>query len=78
MPLTTLSQIDPGQSGVVQSITGKGLFFQRLRAMGVRQGTLLAVEKKAPLGDPLEISINGISKLALRKNEAEHIHLLIA
>ena len=37
--------------------------------MGVTAGTELALRKKAPLGDPIEITIRGY-ELTLRKAEA--------
>jgi ferrous iron transport protein A len=42
--------------------------------MGITRGTELYVERHAPLGDPVEITLKGYS-LALRMNEARHIEI---
>ena len=77
MALISLSRIAPGHKGTVKEIRGTGLFFNRLRALGMRPEAEVAVVKKAPFGDPLEIHIGG-QRLALRKHEAEQILLAIA
>lgn len=77
MALTSLSKVAPGHQGTVKEIRGTGLFFNRLRALGMRPETVVAVIKKAPFGDPLEICIGG-QRLAIRKHEAEHILLALA
>lgn len=46
----------------------------RLRELGLLPGTKIQLIRKAPLGDPLEISIRG-SLLSLRKSEAEQIEI---
>lgn len=43
---------------------------KKLLAMGLTKGAEFTVTRKAPLGDPIEISIRG-SALILRKKEAE-------
>ena len=42
--------------------------------MGVTPGTTIYLRKKAPLGDPLEITLRGY-ELTLRKDEAELVVL---
>lgn len=46
----------------------------RLREMGVVPGTKIQLIRRAPLGDPIEISLRG-SLLSLRKSEAEQIEV---
>jgi ferrous iron transport protein A len=41
----------------------------RLLSMGLTPGTRFRVERRAPLGDPVEISLRGF-RLSLRRNEA--------
>ncbi len=53
-------------------IEGKGPLRRRLLEMGILPNTLVKVIKKAPLGDPLEISIRGY-ELSLRKEDAKSI-----
>ena len=44
----------------------------KLLSLGITKGTIITLEKVAPLGDPLEISLRGF-KLSIRKNEANII-----
>lgn len=41
----------------------------RLLSMGLTPGTRFRVERRAPLGDPVEISLRGF-RLSLRRDEA--------
>ncbi len=43
----------------------------RLAEMGLVKDTIVTIIKKAPLGDPIEISVRGYS-LCIRATEAEH------
>ena len=49
---------------------GEGKVRRRLFDMGVTPNASFFVRKKAPLGDPIEITIRGY-ELTLRKEEAE-------
>ena len=67
--IKTLDQFKIGEEGVVRSVAGEGRVRRRLFDMGVTPGAGIILKKKAPLGDPMEISIRGY-ELTLRKNEA--------
>ncbi len=67
-----MSELKPGDGGVITSVTAQGEIAQRLLDMGLVKGTHFKVLRKAPLGDPLEIQLRGFL-LALRLKEAEHI-----
>ncbi|MDD3839524.1 MAG: FeoA family protein [Clostridia bacterium] len=67
-----LSDLNPGESSKVISIKGKGPLKRRLMDMGVTKGTQVYVRKRAPLGDPIEITVKGY-ELTLRKEDAERI-----
>ena len=67
-----LSQQAPGTKGKILRVDGRDAIHRRLLDMGVVSGTEFEVEKKAPLGDPIEIKIMGYH-LSLRKYEAETI-----
>jgi Fe2+ transport system protein FeoA len=69
-----LSQLVPGERGVVAKVAGKGAVCRRLLDMGIVPGTAVKVEKFAPLGDPMEIKVKGFN-LSLRKSEAETIQV---
>ena len=45
---------------------------RRLFDMGVTPGAEIMLRKKAPLGDPIEVSLRGY-ELTLRKTEAEFV-----
>ena len=64
-----LSDFSVGESGRIVAVTGEGRVRRRLFDMGVTPGAELTMRKKAPLGDPIEITIRGY-ELTLRKTEA--------
>ena len=65
----TLDQFDIGETGVVRAVTAEGNVKRRLFDMGVTPGAEIFMRKRAPLGDPIEITIRGY-ELTLRKSEA--------
>ncbi len=67
-----LAGLKPGQSGRIMQIGALGPLKRRLMDMGVLVGEVIRVEKVAPLGDPMEITVKAY-KLSLRKSEAEGI-----
>lgn len=67
-----LSELSIGDKGVVTAVGGEGLIRRRLFDMGITPGAELYLRKKAPLGDPYEITIRGY-ELTLRKAEAENV-----
>lgn len=69
-----LSDLRPGEAGVVEKVTGDGRFRQRLLEMGLTRGVRVAMEKTAPLGDPTEYVVKGYH-ISLRKGEADLILL---
>ena len=64
-----LSDFVVGESGKIKSVTGESKIRRRLFDMGVTPGAELTMRKKAPLGDPIEITLRGY-ELTLRKTEA--------
>ena len=64
-----LSEFSVGESGKIVAVTGEGRIRRRLFDMGVTPGAELIMRNKAPLGDPIEITIRGY-ELTLRKTEA--------
>lgn len=68
----TLADIEAGREAILVKIGGGGAIRQRLLDMGVTRGTRVRVERHAPLGDPIEISVKGYL-LALRGEEAAGI-----
>ena len=68
----TLKELEIGKSGVIISVAGEGALRQHFLDMGVIPGAEVSVIKLAPLGDPIEIFIQGYS-LTVRKAEAAMI-----
>ncbi len=64
-----LNEIKEGQSATIFRVGGKGAFRRRLLEMGLVKGTVVYVEKYAPLKDPIELFIKGYS-ISLRVEEA--------
>ncbi len=75
MPSHTLKDMLPGQKAVVVRITGVGAIRRRLLEMGIITGTTVEMVRYAPLGDPLELKVNG-ALLSVRKEEAALIEIL--
>ena len=64
-----LDQFTVGESGVVLSVAGEGKIKRRLFDMGITPRADVYMRKKAPLGDPIEVTLRGY-ELTLRKTEA--------
>lgn len=70
--LVTLRDLNPGQKGKILSVKGERGWRKRIVEMGVIPGVLIAVERVAPLGDPIDVKVKGYH-LSLRKEEAAGI-----
>lgn len=69
-----LSDCKPGQGGLIAQVNGEGPVGQRLMEMGLIEGAEIKVVRVAPLGDPIEVEVQGY-KLSLRRAEAERVEL---
>lgn len=67
-----LSEFAIGEKGVIKMVGGDGRVRRRMFDMGVTPGAEVVLRKRAPLGDPLEVTIRGY-ELTLRKSEAEMV-----
>lgn len=65
-----LSEFSIGETGVIRLVGGDGKIRCRLFDMGVTPGAEVYLRKRAPLGDPIEITLRGY-ELTLRKSEAD-------
>lgn len=72
--LKRLDEFKIGETGLIKKVEGEGRLRRRLFDMGVTPGAKVYLRKKAPLGDPLEVTIRGY-ELTLRKSEAELVVL---
>ena len=67
-----LDSFDIGERGTVKIVLGEGRVKRRLFDMGITPGVEIMLRKKAPLGDPIEITLRGY-ELTLRKAEANFV-----
>ena len=72
--MKTVDDLKPGESGIIKKHSVSGTLGKHLREMGLINGIPVKLERRAPLGYPVEIKIQGFS-LALRKEEAQAIEL---
>ncbi|MEI8073529.1 MAG: FeoA family protein [Bacteroidota bacterium] len=70
-----LSELAIGQKAEIISFE-KDEIFIKLMEMGCVPGEIIKVEQKAPLGDPISISVAGYH-LSLRINEANSIFVQV-
>ena len=71
----TLDQFAIGEQGVVRIVAGEGKIKRRLFDMGITPGAEIMLRKRAPLGDPIEITVRGY-ELTLRITEAQCVTML--
>lgn len=71
-----LNEFSVGEEGIVINVEGEGKIKRRLFDMGVTPGANVLMQKKAPLGDPIQILIRGY-ELTLRKNEAVYVMMKV-
>ena len=70
----TLRELEIGKSARIVAVGGEGALRQHFLDMGVIPGAMIALEKYAPLGDPMELRIQGY-ELTLRLADAEQIEV---
>ena len=68
--MKTLDQFAIGEHGVVKTVVGERKIKRRLFDMGITPGVEILLRKRAPLGDPIEITLRGY-ELTLRLSEAQ-------
>ncbi len=68
----TLDKFNIGERGFVKKVLGEGKIKRRLFDMGITPGVEIYLRKKAPFGDPIEITLRGY-ELTLRNNEANFV-----
>ena len=70
----TITDLEPGQSGIIKGLWATGPLRRRLMDMGVVPGVSVSVEKIAPLGDPIGVRIRQY-RLSMRKAEAGKVEV---
>ena len=72
-----LDRFGIGEIGNVKAVLGVGRIKKRLFDMGITPGAEIYLRKKAPLGDPIEVTLRGY-ELTLRKTEAACVVMEVA
>ncbi len=72
--MDTLKQVKIGETVKVVKLHGEGAIKRRIMDMGITKGVEIKVQKVAPLGDPIEITVRGY-ELTLRKADADMIEI---
>ncbi|MCA9195491.1 MAG: ferrous iron transport protein A [Planctomycetales bacterium] len=70
--MTSLADLAAGQRGFVTDVTGNDSLSLRIMEFGILEGESILLIGRAPLGDPIEVSVRG-AKLSLRKAEAQRV-----
>ena len=70
-----LTEFKINQEGTILKVNGEGLLRRRLFDMGVTPTAQIIVIKRAPFGDPIELTVRGY-ELSIRKADAEMVEVL--
>ncbi|HOO27325.1 MAG TPA: ferrous iron transport protein A [Lachnospiraceae bacterium] len=68
----TINDLKIGEEGVIREVLGEGVLRLRFLDMGLIPRTKVRVQKIAPLGDPIQLSIRGY-ELTIRREDAGKI-----
>lgn len=72
--IMTLNKIKPGKKCKVIKVKSGSALKHRLLEMGIHTGSVILVERIAPLGDPIEIKVKAYH-LTIRKKDASDIEV---
>ena len=70
----TLSDVKPGKSYTDLKLRDSGATRRRIMDMGITKGARITVDKVAPLGDPVDLTVRGYH-LSLRKEDLGKIEV---
>lgn len=70
----TLSDIKPGATCTVVKLRDEDVTRRRIMDMGITKGAQIRVDKVAPLGDPVDLTVRGYH-LSLRKSDLDKIEV---
>lgn len=75
--MTTLNDVAVGGACKVVKLHDTGEIRRRIMDMGITKGTHIVVDKTAPLGDPIDVTLRGYH-LSLRRSDAANIEVELA
>ena len=70
----TLTDIKPGATCTVVKLRDEGATRRRIMDMGITKGAQIRVDKVAPLGAPVDLTVRGYH-LSLRKSDLDKIEV---
>lgn len=73
--MRTLKDAKIGETVQICKLHGEGAVRRRIMDMGLTKGEFITLQKVAPLGDPMELTVRGY-QLSLRKADAEMIEIV--
>lgn len=76
-PSIPLTELKPGQNGIIARLKVEEALYHRLSAMGLRIGRPVKVIRKAKLSGPIQIRV-GFTDLILRRADALNICITLA
>jgi ferrous iron transport protein A len=76
MKTLLLRNMAQGKKGKIERVTASGELGRRIRDMGLVPGTVLEVQGRAPLRDPVAVKLTDFI-LTLRNNEADTIEVVV-
>jgi len=72
----SITELKPGQEGIIASIRGNRRVTQRLADLGLTPETTIQMLKTAPFNGPIEVVVRG-SRLAIGREIAENIFVRV-
>ena len=72
--MRTLKDAKVGDTVTVVRLHGEGAVKRRIMDMGITKGVEIKVQKVAPLGDPMEVTVRGY-QLSIRKADAAMVEV---
>ena len=70
----TIDDLTIGQSGTIDQVGGEGALRLRFLDMGLIPGTVVTLQKVAPMGDPVQLRVRGY-ELTVRREDARRLTL---
>ena len=73
--MPSLDELQPGERARISAVGGEDRVAQRLLEMGLVEDTVVEFLRAAPMGDPIEIRLDGRFNLSLRRAEARLVEV---
>lgn len=71
-PVVALSRMPEGSSGTMAGLSGDDLIALKLAEVGFVPGAMIRLVRRAPLGSPLEVEVDG-ARFSLRAETAASV-----